>query len=232
MFAAYTAFCFPRNVRGLWQGGSGLALAREPPVLPGGEGWCSATDYEQLGFPGCLSRPFDGEFFPIWPCYNPERPMVHCIASYDDDDVVYPSPGADENTARNMYDASVGEGNDARLLTFRSSPGVRGANSEPRNNLAWVVGCLGIAKPQCSADCAAAFSRCVRERRNNGRRPFETFAVCEEQLSDRGHGGGIPGCEKGCAPTEAMLKESEPLTTVVASVFTPSKSLRAIAIIG
>ena len=35
MFSAYIAFCFNDKVRGVWQGGSGLALAGEKPYLPG-----------------------------------------------------------------------------------------------------------------------------------------------------------------------------------------------------
>ena len=35
MFSAYIAFCFPDKVRGIWQGGSGLAIGGEKPYLPG-----------------------------------------------------------------------------------------------------------------------------------------------------------------------------------------------------
>ena len=35
MFSAYLAFCFRDKVRGIWQGGSGMALAGETPYLPG-----------------------------------------------------------------------------------------------------------------------------------------------------------------------------------------------------
>merc|ERR1712241_121389 len=34
MFSAYIAFCFPDNVLGVWQGGSGMAITGEPPNLP------------------------------------------------------------------------------------------------------------------------------------------------------------------------------------------------------
>merc|ERR1712109_44914 len=35
MFSAYIGFCFPDNVLGVWQGGSGMAITGEPPNLPG-----------------------------------------------------------------------------------------------------------------------------------------------------------------------------------------------------
>merc|ERR1712223_1541807 len=45
MFSAYIAFCFPDNVLGVWQGGSGMAITGEPPNLPGCQGQVTASDF-------------------------------------------------------------------------------------------------------------------------------------------------------------------------------------------
>merc|ERR1740122_754478 len=45
MFSAYIGFCFPDNVVGIWQGGSGMAITGDPINLPGCQGQVTASDF-------------------------------------------------------------------------------------------------------------------------------------------------------------------------------------------
>ena len=49
MFAGYAAFCFPDNVLGTWQGGSGLALKGKVPTPPGQQVECTASSFAAHG---------------------------------------------------------------------------------------------------------------------------------------------------------------------------------------
>lgn len=46
MWSAYVATCFPAYVRGLWQGGSGLAKTGYTPVNPGYQGFCDTPSFQ------------------------------------------------------------------------------------------------------------------------------------------------------------------------------------------
>ncbi len=53
MFAAYASVCFADRVKGLWQGGSGLAKTYHTPVVPGWQGQCSASAFSVHGKDCC-----------------------------------------------------------------------------------------------------------------------------------------------------------------------------------
>ena len=210
MFAAYAGFCFPNNVKGIWQGGSGLAITGEPPFLPNAEGQCSTDAFEQFG-ERCIERaPCTAcAFWPIFPCHHENaRPMVECVAAYENDDIVFASPRSQQSTAKNMFDALRNEGHDARLLRFRpdARQRIRGGHSEPRNMYAWLNGCLGLSSA-CSSACEASFATCVADRlRTSNDATDRAFAWCEARE--------LGACAPGCAPTEAMLMLSEPRTLI------------------
>merc|ERR1711860_131578 len=94
MFSAYLAYCFHQRVQGVWQSGSGMSLNGMKPYLPGCEGQVLHSDWTQcqaqhLNCQRCsdeYSCP-ECQYFPIYPCYTPEKPMVECISEYTNDGV-------------------------------------------------------------------------------------------------------------------------------------------------
>ena len=135
--------------------------------------------------------------------------MVECIATYENDDIVFATPRSQLNTADNMFKALRDEGHDARLLRFRPDmrQRIRGGHTEPRNMYAWLNGCLGLSTA-CSTACEASFATCVadRLRTSSNDTTDRAFAWCEARE--------VEGCTPGCAPTEAMLTLSEPRTLI------------------
>ena len=185
MWAALAGFCFDTQVKGVWQGGSGLALVGQLPTPPGDP--CTAAE-------GC-------EFWPIFPCYSDARPMAHCIMSYEDDFL--------HGSSQHMYDASSQEAHDTTVLTFQPNGDITGSHSEPKNKFDWMVGCLGV-QAACSEACADAVVAC-HATTSSQTSDHEAFSDCNDatflqQQSD---------CAPGCAPTLRMLELSEdPLITV------------------
>jgi len=198
MFAAYTAVCFAGRIKGVWQGGSGMARNSQTPVVPGLEGQCARNDYLELGSNCCAQRFCTGcKYFPIYPKTCGKK-LIDCLMTYEGDELAC---GADAN----MYEAMVAEGNDARLLLF---PG--GGHGAPPSSWAWQVGCLGITDA-CSASCETTFSNCV-----GGAVNAIKFASCDAQM----HNGDFAasGCVPGCAPTLPMLRLSiVPAKTVLSA---------------
>jgi len=169
MFSAYIGFCFPDNVLGVYQGGSGMALTGLEPNLPGCQGQVTASQFAQckdnnIMCQQCLAQfPCeDCQYWPIYPCYSSTRPMVDCVVEYDNDAISVGKIDKTASSARYMYERLKNEGHDARLLRFSpSDDGTIAGNHKDVKNLAfWQVGCLGITEP-CSETCAQAFEQCV-----------------------------------------------------------------------
>ena len=156
MFSAYIGFCFQDKVLGVWQGGSGMALTGEPPNLPGCQAQVTASDFANncQNCNQCMaSHPCtECQYWPIYPCYSPTRPMVDCLAEYTNDFISVGKEDPDAySTATNMYERMVTEGHDARLLRFSppSDGTIPGGHQDPKNKHYWIAGCLGITAP-CS----------------------------------------------------------------------------------
>ena len=200
MFSAYTAFCFPDKVIGLWQGGSGMATKETGPDLPGMQGQCSASSFA-ANSRNCLTIDpcTDCQYWPIYPCYNEQRPMIDCVNDYDNDQIANDD---DAESAIQMYDALLNEGHDARLIRWSPSEDgtIEGSHTDPKNLIHWQVGCLGITSP-CSEECETELISCVNSGdTSTALNRAETFGDCiDAQSTD---------CE-GCAPTLAMLSESQ-----------------------
>merc|ERR1712012_709700 len=163
MFAAYTSFCFPEKVVGLWQGGSGMALTGVLPNLPAMQAQCTMTSFNEHAKDCADKDPCtDCQYWPIYPCYSSARPMVDCVVEYDNDAISVGKIDKTASSARYMYERLKNEGHDARLLRFSpSDDGTIAGNHKDVKNLAfWQVGCLGITEP-CSETCAQAFEQCV-----------------------------------------------------------------------
>eukprot|EP00927_Polykrikos_kofoidii_P040039 TRINITY_DN342_c0_g1_i3.p1 TRINITY_DN342_c0_g1~~TRINITY_DN342_c0_g1_i3.p1 ORF type:complete len:597 (+),score=70.92 TRINITY_DN342_c0_g1_i3:79-1869(+) len=186
MFAGYIGFCFSHRVAGSWQGGAGLFIKGERARPPGKEGTCA-----------------DCKYFPLYPCQTPNgKPHVTCLGSYLDDRVVMNdqtelTEAAFESGGHpvSMYKAHVDEGHDARMMLFKPTSSNKG-HRDPNNKMDWSVGCLGITEP-CSARCEAELTSCVTTVGGTA------YANCLSELTGKG------SCEKGCAPTKAMLDKSD-----------------------
>ena len=215
MFSAYAGYCFPNHVRGIWQGGSGLAMKDQRPFTPNMEAQCSVSSFERYDR-NCLFREpcTTCEFWPVFPCYQATSPMVECLSSYDDDGIVHALGALSSNsTSMYMYKALVDEGHDARLFTFTADPanGIRGGHQDAKNKYSWVNGCLGIS-PACSSECESSFASCVQGKTVRGvTKTWMVFRECEEINHS------LSGCAAGCAPTLEMLKLSEVPSTILLS---------------
>ena len=191
MFAGYTAFCFPDNVLGTWQGGSGLALKGQDPTPPGKQVECSASSFIAHQKQCDAVEPCtDCEYWPIYPCYSESKPMVDCLYSYEGD-FLY-------KTAGYMRDALTREGHDSRYITIAG-----GGHSNPKNAQDWQAGCLGITTA-CTATCASSFTSCVNTKVGAGTASDVAFKQCNEATSMP----TLSGCTATCSPTLAMLRRS------------------------
>merc|ERR1711881_209533 len=215
MFSAYIAFCFPDNVLGVWQGGSGMAITGEPPNLPGCQGQVTAYDFANncQNCKACIaSHPCsECQYWPIYPCYSPNRPMVNCLSEYTNDYISNDKQGQGFSTATNMYEKMLDEGHDARLLRFSPSTDetIKGGHQDPRNLNYWQVGCLGITE-SCTEACETAFVGCVEsEDTSTAMKRTQAFENC----IDANVFSELAGCTETCAPTFGMLASSEDPTT-------------------
>lgn len=211
MYAAYIAVCWADRIAGLWQGGSGLAKTYHTPVVPGKQAQCSFDSYDMHGN-NCCAVDFCDECT-WWPLYprTCEHKLIDCIAAYTNDNIAC---GSDWY----MYEAMVAEGNDARLLSFAPPEGGGGGHQNPKNQYAWMTGCLGIVD-SCSVECEVSFGQCVD---SHGGSSTDAFAACE------GNTSSLAGCVSGCAPTLAMLSKSEaPIATLSKGKFGTSPAANA-----
>ena len=208
MFSAYTAFCFPDKVIGIWQGGSGMALTGVGPNLPAMQAQCTKSSWNEHGKDCDDEDPCtDCQYWPIYPCYSSSRPMVDCIAEYTNDGIsVDRETGA--SSAEYMYEAQMREGHDARLFRFDPSEDetIAGGHKDPKNTAYWQVGCLGITEP-CSETCEASFVSCVNSGDvSSAELRVDTWADC---IAEPNFSTNLDGCAEACAPTYNMLVESE-----------------------
>ena len=218
MFAVYMAVCFADKFAGVWQGGSGLALTGQTPIVPGAQAQCKLSDaLADGGTQQCCQKHFCSEckYWPLYPktcaVSKPKRKLIDCIMSYTNDGIAC-------GTDKYMYDAMAREGNDARMLSFSPSSGVSGGHSNPQNDWAWVAGCLGIST-SCSSQCETSFVACA-----GGTTSPAQFKTCETNLKN----GALSGCVIGCSATVTMLKISEtPVITLTEGKFGTNTNLVA-----
>ena len=96
LFTVYAAYCFPKNFVGLFQAGSTMLERGQKPFGRGckpevtGETWKKCKE-EGLKCEQCAAKyPCEEcKYFPAYPCYNPERPMIDCSANYINDAGMY-----------------------------------------------------------------------------------------------------------------------------------------------
>jgi len=227
MFSAYIAFCFNDQFKGVWQGGSGLTLKGKEPYVPNCGGQLAASTFAQCGkaCKQCLQSYTcnDCQYWPIYPCYSPVQPMAHCIAEYTNDPIsVGQSDIEGLSSSRNMYERSLKEGHEARLLRFSPSQdtSIAGKHKSPQNSLYWKIGCLGITA-SCSSACEASFLACVGEQgASTALDQANAFATCIKENKF----ATLTGCTLDCAPTYNMLASSENPTTAEVATFGAASS--------
>jgi len=223
MFSAYIGFCFHEKVLAIWQGGSGMAYTGVGPNLPGCQGQVKASVFaecqnDDTKCSQCMEESpcEECQYWPIYPCYSASRPMVDCLAVYDNDNIAVEDPDT-SNSATYMYDKLVAEGHDARLFRFSAPEDgtINGGHSDPKNKEYWQVGCMGITAP-CSDACEAAFLDCVASQGAvTASDNVEAFETC----IDATEFNGLDDCDEECAPTFAMLAASEMPTTIEGNNF-------------
>ena len=222
MFSAYIGTCFADQFKGVWQAGSGLILKGKKPYVPNCGGQLAASQMAECGKScGQCVRSYTCEecqYWPIYPCYSPSHPLAHCIAEYTNDPI---SVGQEDpeslSSARNMYERSLKEGHEARLLRFAPSDDntIKGNHKSPKNNVYWKIGCLGVTAP-CSTECEASFVKCVGDQAaSTALEQTEAFDTC----IDESKFGSLSGCTMECAPTYNMLASSETPTTAEFATF-------------
>jgi len=225
VFSAYIGYCFADNVRGIYQGGSGLFLTEQP--FTAGPSCVPSVKVSDLknpdvcsfknGKPDCKScvksHPCtECQYFPIYPCYSPKRPMVHCVIEYDNDPIATktitkPKPAKYYSSGKNMYEAASNEGQDVRLFRFSKSEDgtIKGKHSDLQNLDYWQVGCMGITAP-CSEECEVELVACVENGDiSTALKRTKTFSTCMDPETF----SGFSSCTLDCAPTLGMMSASQ-----------------------
>ena len=187
MFAAYAAICFPDEISGVWQGGSGLFVAGETNPLPQMEGVCRRSDFLQHG-PSCadITPCEECQYFPAYPVAT-TSPRRACVMAYEDD-FLFP-------TARPMYDRLALEGHDATLLSF---PNVGRGHSSPLQEWEWVVSCLEISEA-CTSACSDALVGCMAEGMDSTDPPTDPGPhPCGDNVCDQVEQNNPRLCPRDC----------------------------------
>ena len=200
MFAAYIGFCHSDRVAGVWQGGSGLALSSQKNLtLPGMQALCAKSVLKEYGKKDCMKlgeKACPGcKYWPIYPCYQPKRPMIECVFDYLQDGISS-WRGNPENvsTTVNMYNALVSEGHDARMMRFSLPDPTSIKGHRKLNDITyWQVACWGITA-SCTTECENSFVECAKKS------GFKTCISASKNLK---------GCTKDCSPTFKMMSQSE-----------------------
>ena len=222
MFSAYIAFCFNDQFKGVWQGGSGLTLKGKAPYVPNCGGQLAASTFAACTG-ACKKCAAENtceacQYWPIYPCYSPVQPLAHCIAEYTNDPISVGQADIEGlSSSRNMYERSLQEGHEARLLRFSPSDDetIPGKHKSPKNSEYWKMGCLGITAP-CSAACEASLLACVDEQgASTALEKANAFGTCIKDSKFQ----TLNGCTLECSPTYNMLASGETPTTAEVATF-------------
>ena len=150
VFSAYMAYCFHQKFRGVWQSGKGMGLKGMEPFLPGCRAQVLDSDWakchaQQKTCKKCIEEHpcSECQYWPIYPCYTPEKPMIHCLTEYTNDGATtnLQNPN-NESTELYMYSKLLNEGHDARLLRFSPSADgtIGGHHKKIANHEYWIIG--------------------------------------------------------------------------------------------
>ena len=150
VFSAYLAFCFHEKFRGVWQSGSGMGLKGRYPVMPGCRAQVLDSEWakckaENKFYKQCIEEHpcSECQYWPIYPCYTPEKPMIDCLTEYTNDGVSTNMESPDnESSSLYMYSKLLDEGHDARLFRFSPSADgtIEGDHKVITNSKYWIIG--------------------------------------------------------------------------------------------
>ena len=189
-----------------------MGLTGLPPTLPGAQAQCTASAFKQYGM-DCMTKDpcTDCQYWPIYPCYQSQGPMIDCVVEYSNDPVST-STDPDQTTGKYMYNALVDEGHAVRYMQFSPSADgtIQGGHANPQNTAHWQAGCWGITA-QCSNECETEFITCVNSLDvSTASARILSFQRCIEEHAF----SGLKGCISSCSPTLEMMKASEEPTTI------------------
>ena len=220
-FSSLIGYCFPNNFVGVYAAGAGLRLTGEKPYGPGCSGQVRKSDWkvckeENKKCEVCYEEKpcTECQYYPIYPCYNPARPMTSCVVEYTNDNIAVDSQSG-ASSSRFMYEALIREGHDGRLLRFSPSGDIKGKHKDVKNLDYWKVSCLDITEP-CSEVCEGNFLKCIEEQNpTKASAQAKAFATCMDPKLFK----DMDGCTLDCAPTINMLWASETPTEALAENF-------------
>ena len=210
MFSAYIGFCYPDRVTGIWQGGSGLAFKSDNDInLPQMEVKCSKSGFKEYGRNCSQIQPCtDCKYWPIYPCFHSQKPMIVCVSDYNNDYIASArSDPETQSTTLNMYNTAKAEGHDARMMRFKPSNdgSIPGTHTVLKNEPYWQSGCLGIT-PACTKECETSFTKCVKNLNpSSALKRTQSFTDCIKKDTFE----NLTGCDLSCSPTFDMLTQSE-----------------------
>ena len=204
VFALFMATCFPNEIDGIYQGGSGLySQADGSKALPGCEGSCKKSSFLEHGYDCIQQEPCSTcKYFPVLPVKT-GAPIKSCIVMYDDD-------GAAHSTAVPAYKLLKEQGHQPELKIFAGNPEtLLGDHDAPLNSWAWALDCLQLYDT-CSDACSAAVVNCVEDFKQAWEEGVFNMDNPEHREAAVGHYGFCVAesggtCAKGCTPTQDML---------------------------
>lgn len=207
-------FAFSDYVKGIYVTGSGLSENYKEPAKPTCQAHVSEpqkTECKEQGIPcsRCPLKCTDCQYWPIYPCYSPVKPMTACLMAYENDYSAEITSDPDQSTNLYMYQRMKDEGHDPRRFRFAvpEDGSIAGGHTtkSPRNTVYWMVGCLGMTE-QCSQECESALVNCVEASdTSTALKRTKSFAACMQPSNF----SGLEGCVADCAPTFNMLASSE-----------------------
>ena len=207
MFSIFMATCFPDQIAGVWQGGSGLYSEDDGArPLPKCEGACTADAFEEHEEACVEVAPCETcKYFPVFPAKTGQA-IRSCIMMYEDDSSAH-------STAVPGYNLLRAQGHEPQLMIFGADRASEiGGHSAPVNEWAWINSCLGIQDP-CSESCSTEVVACMDAFKENFRDPDDNaFSLADRRHRDiatRHYGrcleDNIEQCARGCAATRDML---------------------------
>lgn len=142
IFSAFTGFCFSEKVAGVFQASGGLTLVDEFKKY-----WTKrATGLKQVQ--GFLQECDTCQYWTVYPCYEPSRPVTNCFGSSTDDPFVW-DDSYTRSTSQYGYEAAVKEGHVSASLVW--GPPVTG-HATGVFTTEWTIRCLGML-PECPESC-------------------------------------------------------------------------------
>ncbi|MEE2903221.1 MAG: hypothetical protein VYC39_12885 [Myxococcota bacterium] len=207
MYTLFMATCFPEEINGIWQGGSGLFSKDEgAKALPNCEGACTRSAFLEHGTECRLIEPCTNcQYFPVLP-EKTGRAIKSCIVMYEND-------GAAHSTAVPGYKVLKAQGHKPQLYIFGADRSISlGDHEEPVNSWAWLSSCLGL-HDACSTECSSQVIGCINNFRMNFRdrqgQPYSFDNPDHRQIATFEYDECLMRhanlCERGCSATTEML---------------------------